>query len=549
MFDYIVVGGGSAGCVLAARLSEDSKNSVLLLEAGPVDNHPMIHMPGGAAECLKSNTLNWQDYSVEQKHLNNRKLFVPRGKMLGGSSGLNGMVYIRGHAWDYDNWAKQGNTGWSYADVLPYFKRSENNMRGADDYHGVGGELNVIDSPSENEIFDRFVEAGVEVGHPRCTDFNGKRQEGFGRFQATITNDKKRCSSAAAFLTPEVRKRPNLKIVANAQVTRLVFEGKRAAGVEYVQKKKTHRLAADKEIILCSGALKSPHILQFSGVGNAEDLREAGIDVNFELPGVGHNLQEHLDVTINYAANELTHNADATKIHLMAKTAFQYFLFKKGIAACNMIEGGAFTKSSSDQVVPDIQMHFVPVNMRGLVDPLPTEEGVTAHACLLRPKSKGWIKPVSNDPLQKPLVDFNFLGNEEDMKTLVACYEQLRNLMAARAWKGAITGPIRPETVLEKQSDIENFIRANADTVYHPVGTCKMGSDNMSVVDNELKVHGIDGLRVADASIIPDLIGGNTNAPAIMIGEKCADLVLGKSMTPAVLGDTVIGKPVTAATA
>lgn len=546
MFDYIVVGGGSAGCVLASRLSEEPKNAVLLLEAGPNDKHPMISMPGGAAECLKSNALNWQDYTVEQKQLNNRKLFVPRGKMLGGSSGLNGMVYIRGHAQDYDNWAKSGNEGWSYADVLPYFKRSENNARGANEYHGVGGELNVINSPSDNEIFDRFVEAGIEIGHPRSKDFNGKRQEGFGRFQATITNDKKRCSSAAAFLSPEVRKRPNLKIVVGAQVTKLILEGKRAAGVEYVQKKKTHRLAANREIILCSGALKSPHILQFSGIGQADDLRSAGINTNIELPGVGYNLQEHLDVILNYGANELTHNADATQLHLMAKTGLQYFLFKKGIAACNMIEGGAFTKSSAQQAIPDIQMHFVPVNMRGLVDPIPKEEGITAHACLLRPQSSGWIKAMSSDPLQKPLVDFNFLSNESDMDTLVSCYEQLRNVMAARAWKGLITGPLRPETVLEKRSDIEAFIRENADTVYHPVGTCKMGNDNMAVVDAELRVHGVEGLRVADASIIPSLIGGNTNAPAIMIGEKCADMIMGKTMTPAALGDTVSAQPVLA---
>jgi len=488
----------------------------------------MIHMPGGAAECLKSNTLNWQDYSTPQKHLNNRKLFIPRGKMLGGSSSINGMVYIRGNAWDYDHWAELGNKGWSYRDVLPLFKRGEDNVRGANEYHGVGGGLRVIDSPAENPIFDRFVDAGVEIGHPRCVDFNGKDQEGFGRFQATITDDRKRCSSAAAFLTPQVRQRPNLTIAVNAQVTQIVFEGKRASAVTYVQKKKVHKINANKEIILCSGTLKSPHILQLSGVGRADDLKAAGLPVNFELPGVGYNLQEHLDVTVCYGASELTHNADATKIHLMAKTALQYFIFRKGIAACNMIEGGAFIKSSAAQAVPDIQMHYVPVNMNGLVDPIPKEEGMTVHACLLRPKSRGWIKPASNDPLQKPLVDFNFLGDDSDMSTLVKCYEQLRNLMTAKAWKGAVTHSIRPNMVLEKQSDIEAYVRNYADTVYHPVGSCKMGSDAMAVVDDQLRVHGIQGLRVADASIMPTLLGGNTNAPAIMIGEKCADLLLGK---------------------
>jgi choline dehydrogenase len=500
-------------------------------------------MPGGAAECLKSKTLNWHDYSTPQGELKGRKLFVPRGKMMGGSSSINGMVYIRGNAWDYNHWAEDlGLEGWSYADVLPYFKRSENNVRGADEYHGTEGELRVIDSPSDNPILDHWVAAGEEAGFGVSPDFNGKFQEGFGRFQATITDDRKRCSSAAAFLTPEVRQRPNLTIECNAHVLSLVFEGKRAAGVEYLQKRKQHRIAADKEIIMCAGALKSPHILQLSGVGNAQDLHDLGIDLQHELPGVGYNLQEHLDVTVSYGASDLTHNADATRLHLMAKTAFQYFLFKKGIAACNMIEGGAFTKSSDLEEVPDIQMHYVPVNMVGLIDPLPKEEGMTAHACLLRPGSRGTIKPASKDPLEKPLVDFNFLSDEKDMDTLVKCYEQIRQVMEAKAWNGIVTKTLRPAVELEKRSDIEEYVRANADTVYHPVGTCKMGNDDMAVVDNELKVRGIEGLRVADASIIPKLIGGNTNAPAIMIGEKCADLVMGKKLPPAVTGDTMFNQ-------
>ncbi|MCB1615794.1 MAG: choline dehydrogenase [Pseudomonadales bacterium] len=526
MFDYIVIGAGSAGCVLAARLSEDPSNKVLLLEAGPNDKHPMIHMPGGAAEVLKSKTLNWQNYSVPQKNLNNRRLYVPRGKMLGGSSSINGMVYIRGHASDYDDWAEAGNTGWAYKDVLPYFKKSENNVRGANDFHGVGGGLNVIDAPSQNILFDRFIEAGVELGHPRCDDFNGADQEGFGRFQATIRNGR-RCSSAVAFLTPQVRKRPNLTILPGAHVKQIIINTDKVIGVEYLQGRKLERAMVSKEVVVSAGAIKSPQILQLSGVGHAEDLKKAGVVLKVELPGVGRNLQEHLDVVLNYTCTQpITLNGPATKLHLQAKTAMDYFLFNKGIATCNQIEGGAFVKSSPELSRPDIQMHFVPVLMTGLIDPVPKQDGVTVHACKLRPESSGTIMITSSDPKDEPLIDFNFCSTEGDWQTLIKCYELCRDLMAAKAWGDLIGGSWRPDHELHKEEDIREFIRNHADTVYHPVGTCKMGSGEDAVVDHELKVRGVQGLRVADASIIPKLIGGNTNAPAIMIGEKCADMML-----------------------
>lgn len=530
MYDYIVVGAGSAGCVLASRLSEDPQNKVLLLEAGPNDNHPMVHMPGGAAEVLKSNKMNWQMYAVPQKQLANRKIYIPRGKVLGGSSSLNGMVYIRGHRWDYDHWRELGNEGWSYAEVLPYFKRSEDNVRGASLYHGAGGGLKVSDAPFKNILFDKFIESGVELGYPLTDDFNGAQQEGFARYQATLRNGR-RSSSAAAFLPKATRARLNLTILPNAHVTRLMLSGDKVIGVEYRRGRKLEQAPVKREVILSAGAIKSPHILQTSGIGRRDDLEQAGITVRKELPGVGYNLQEHLDVLVNYKCTQpITVNAAATQIHLQIKTAIDYFVFNKGIATCNMIEAGSFIKSTVDKSIPDIQMHFVPVMMTGLIDPIPKDHGVTFHACNLRPESRGCIKPASADAMDSPLVDFNFLDSEADWKVLSRCYEITRDLAHANAWNGLLGDPVRPEAPLTDEDRIRTFISHCADSVYHPVGTCKMGSDSLAVVDSQLRVRGIEGLRVADASIMPTLVGGNTNAPSIMIGEKCADLVLGRTL-------------------
>lgn len=530
MFDYIVVGAGSAGCVLANRLSENPQHKVLLLEAGPNDKHPMVHMPGGAAEVLKSKKMNWQLYSVPQPALDNRRLYVPRGKLLGGSSSLNGMVYIRGHRWDYDHWSELGNAGWSFAEVLPYFKRSEDNVRGESLYHGVGGGLKVSDAPCDHILFDRFVEAGLELGYSATDDFNGAQQEGFARYQATLRNGK-RCSSATAFLPPEVRSRLNLTILPQAHVTRLVLSGNKVVGVEYRQGRKVQQAAAKREVVLSAGAIKSPHILQTSGIGRREDLERAGIKILKELPGVGHNLQEHLDILVNYTCTQpITMNAAATRLHLQAKTAFEYFVLGKGIAACNLIEAGGFVKSSPEMVIPDIQLHFIPIMMHGLIDPIPKQHGVSIHACNLRPQSRGTVLPANADPLAAPLVDYDFLDNEADWKVMQRCYEIARDIAQANAWNGLIGESARPETHLTDEARIREFLRKVCETVYHPVGTCKMGNDEQAVVDSELRVHGIEGLRVADASIMPTLIGGNTNAPSIMIGEKCADMMLGRKL-------------------
>ena len=508
MFDYVVVGAGSAGCALANRLSENPQNKVLLLEAGPNDKHPMVHMPGGAAEVLKSNKMNWQMYTVPQPALNNRRLYVPRGKLLGGSSSLNGMVYIRGHKWDYDHWSELGNAGWSYAEVLPYFKRSEDNIRGESYYHGAGGGLKVSDAPCEHILYDKFIEAGLELGYQATDDFNGAEQEGFARYQATLRNGK-RCSSAVAFLTPAVRARLNLTIVPGAHVTRLILNGSKVTGVEYKEGRKMRQVAVTREVVLSAGAIKSPHILQTSGIGRREDLERAGIKVLKDLPGVGYNLQEHLDILVNFTCTKpITMNAAATQIPLQIKTGLEYFLFNKGIATCNMIEAGGFVKSSPEMAIPDIQLHFIPILMHGLIDPIPKQHGMSIHAC-------------------------NFLDNEADWKVMQRCYEIVRDIAQAKAWDGLLGGPSRPDTYLTDEARIREFLRQVCETVYHPVGTCKMGSDEEAVVDNELRVHGIEGLRVADASIMPTLIGGNTNSPSIMIGEKCADLMLGHRLPPA----------------
>lgn len=524
MFDYIIIGAGSAGCVLANRLSQDPANQVLLLEAGPKDNNPMIHMPGGCAEVLKSDKLNWKFESTPQKNLGGRRFEVHRGRTLGGSSSANGMVYIRGHASDYDDWAAAGNSGWSYNEVLPYFKRFEDQVRGADDYHGVGGELYVRNGPSDNPLFKNYIAAGVEIGIPANDDFNGAEQEGIGRFQSTIKNGK-RWSSSVAFLKP-VMDRPNLTVICDANVDAIVLEGKRATGVKCTIKKKTQQFAAGKEVILSAGAIKSPHILQLSGIGDPQDLNKAGISCKHELPGVGKNLQEHLDVIMRYAINQPLSMNGIDRFPRNVAVAWNYFVHKKGVATYNNIEAGGFVKSSPELDRPDIQLHFVPCNLPTLTDPLPAQHGVTVHACQLRPHSRGTVMATSADPQAKPEIDFNFLDDQRDAAELIKCFRLLRKMMTAKAWDGLLEGELAPGPQIESDDEILAALGENTETVYHPVGTCKMGSDKLAVVDAQLRVHGIDGLRVADASIMPNIIGGNTNAPAMMIGDKCADMVL-----------------------
>lgn len=524
-FDYIVVGAGSAGCVVANRLSANPAHRVLLLEAGPKDYNPMIHMPGGCAEVLKSKTLNWQLWSTPQKHLANRPIWIPRGRTLGGSSSANGMVYIRGHASDYDDWAVLGNDGWAYRDVLPLFRKFEDQVRGSDAFHGVGGELHVGEPSSTNVLFDRFIDAGVEIGIPYSRDFNGAMQDGIGRFQVTIKNGKRQ-SSAVAFLRP-VQKRKNLTVITGANVTRLLLQADRVTGVEFLRGKNLQTASASKEIVLSAGAVKNPQILQLSGIGHPDDLARAGVVLKHALAGVGRNLQEHLDLLFRYEVTQpITLNGDM-RIDKQMKIAMEYLLHKKGIAATNGIETGAFFKSRPEETRPDVQLHFVPANMNGIIEKLPKQHGVTLHACNLRPKSRGSVTLASSNPLDAPVIDFNFLAEEDDWQTMLRAFRWSQELLAAKAWGGLIGRPLVPNTVCRSEDEMRNAITQITDSVYHPVGSCRMGIGEDTVVDPQLRVHGLKGLRIADTSIMPTLIGGNTNAPAMMIGEKCAGMMVG----------------------
>jgi choline dehydrogenase-like flavoprotein len=537
-FDFIIIGGGSAGCVLADKLSACGKYQICLLEAGPEDKHWSIHMPIGVIELMQNKVLNWQFNSEPETTQNNRKIFNPRGRTLGGSSSINAMLYVRGQKEDYDHWAALGNEGWSFNDVLPYFKSTQHQERGEDEFHGINGPLNVADSSSKPPIHDHFISSAQHAGFPFNNDFNGENQEGVGYYQVTQINGQ-RCSAARAFLTPNTN-RSNLTIITGAQVQKLLIdENKVAKGVFYKTKNRYHSIFANKEVLLSAGAFNSPQLMMLSGLGPKNELAKHKIPLVHELSGVGQNLQDHPDTVI------VTHHKRSDLLAIRPKAA--WWLFKqtlkyfplsikkgaserkrRGILTSAVAESGGFIKSKPDLSRPDLQLHFIPAafedhgrSLKALL-----HYGISLHTCLLRPKSRGSVTLHGNNACLHPKISLNMLAHEDDQKSMVQAVKIARSILSQSPLSESNGTEIFPGDDVQSDESILEFVKNKANTIYHPVGTCKMGNDDMAVVDSHLKVYGIQHLRVIDASVMPTLISGNTNAPTIMIAAKIADEIL-----------------------
>jgi len=526
-YDYIIVGAGSAGCVLANRLTADGRYSVLLLEAGPPDAYPWIHVPIGYAKTMFDARYNWCFYTEPDPGMNGRKIYWPRGKTLGGSSSINGLIYVRGQREDYDRWAAAGNAGWSYDEVLPYFKLLEHSVGGDPAYHGRDGPLWCSPIGRRHELIDAVIAGAGELGIARNDDFNGAAQEGAGYYHLS-TRRGWRCSTAVAYLKPS-RRRENLRIETGTQATRIAFNGRRAGGVSYRRRGDEHAARARREVLLCAGAVQTPQLLQLSGVGPEALLRSFDIPVVHELPGVGENLQDHLQARVIYECTRpITTNDDLASFWRTIGMGIDYLFTRDGPMAVGINQGGIFARACPDAMTPDVQFHIATLSSDMAGSPTHAFSGFTMSVCQLRPQSRGWVRIRSADPLTAPAMQANYLSTQADRETLIAGIRLARRIAATGALSPYVKSEYRPGPEVESDADLLEFARNTGGTIFHPSGTCKMGDarDRQAVVDPELRVYGVEGVRVVDCSIMPTLTSGNTNVPVIMIAEKAADLIL-----------------------
>jgi len=524
-FDYIIVGAGSAGCVLANRLSANGRHKVLLLEAGPNDNYIWIHVPIGYGKTMFHAKYNWGFYTEAEDALNGRRIYWPRGRGLGGSSSINGLIYVRGQPQDYDQWAQQGNLGWGWSDVLPYFKKSEHNSRGAGPVHGGDGPLWCSDITEKHELIEAIFRGAEELGLSRTDDFNGGNQEGFGYYQL-FTHRGWRVSSSVAYLRP-ARNRSNLRVETDAHATGLILNGRNVAGVRYQKGGRVHEAHAGREVILSAGALQSPQLLQLSGIGPADFLRSMGVEVVHDLPGVGQNLQDHLQFRIMFrVAKPITTNDELRTIWRKARIGLKWLAKGSGPVGIGVNQGGLFARALPGSRTPDIQFHFstLSADMQGAKPH--AWSGCTFSVCQLRPQSRGAITIASKNPMQAPAIKPNYLSAEADRLCAVAGIKFARRLASTGSLKPYIIDEYSPGAAVRSDDEILAFAREHGTTIYHPVGSCKMGNDPLAVTDPALKVRGLGGLRVVDCSIMPTIVSGNTHAPAVMIAEKASDLIL-----------------------
>jgi choline dehydrogenase len=531
-FDYVIVGAGSAGCVLANRLTADGKRSVLLLEFGGSDRSIFVQMPSALSIPMNMKRFNWFYHTQPEPALNGRRMHTPRGKVLGGSSSINGLVYIRGNPEDFNGWEAQGAAGWSYSDVLPYFRRAETRQEGGNVYRGGAGPLQTRYGSLRNPLHAAWLAAAREAGYPSSDDVNGMQQEGFGRMDMTV-GEGRRSSAANAYLRPVLGRR-NLSMITRALVSRILFDGKRASGVEYMRGGSTHRVSANAEVILCGGPINSPQLLKLSGVGPSAELREHQIGVIHELAGVGENLQDHLEFYFQVASKEPVTLYSSISLWSRAWIGARWLLRKDGLGATNHFETCGFIRSRAGIPYPDIQYHFLPLAVAYDGSSLAQEHGFQAHVGPMRSKSRGWVRLASNNPLEQPLIQFNYMSHAEDREEMRACVRLTREIFLQPAFDRYRGREIQPGAEVQSDSDIDAFIRSKVESAYHPSCTCKMGADTdpMAVVDAQTRVRGLERLRVVDSSIMPSITTGNLNAPTIMLAEKAADHILGVPLLP-----------------